>query len=211
MNSKRLFILLVSILFLVNASGIALLVMGNKYLDKQNSKLTELKVESDTLDVVQRSLIRAKKDVETYTDLANVVAAVVPQEKDQARTVREIVKIASESGISITSINFPNSTLGTAATATNTGGQPSATAATSGTTNTQTQKVTGINNVERLEITVQSGTAVPFKNFILFLQKLEQNRRTAQVSNVSINPNTENPNYVQFSLVLNVYIKKAGS
>jgi hypothetical protein len=210
-NSKRLFILLVAVLFLVNASGIALLVMGNKYLDKQNAKLTELKVESDTLDVVQRSLIRAKKDVETYTDLANVVAAVVPQEKDQARTVREIVKIASESGISITSINFPNSTLGTAAAATNTGGQPSATAATSGTTNTQTQKVTGINNVERLEITVQSGSAVPFKNFILFLQKLEQNRRTAQVSNVSINPNTENPNYVQFSLVLNVYIKKAGN
>jgi len=204
-NSRRLYIVLIAVLILVNGSGVALLVFGNKYLDKQNAKLTDLKVEADTLDVVQRSLVTAKKDIETYSDLAKVVNTVVPQEKDQAKTIREIVKIANESGVPITSINFPTSSLGSKAVA---GANP--TTANAG-TNTQTQKVDGISGVERLEITVTSGSAVRYSNFILFLQKLEQNRRTSQVSATTVTPDVTNPSNVQFSLTLNVYIKKAGS
>lgn len=203
MNSRKLFIILIAVLVLVNAGGVALLVMGNKYLDKQNSKLTELKVESDTLDAVQRSLIKAKKDVETYSDLAKVVESVVPQEKDQAKTIRELVKIAQDSGISLGAITFPSSSLGAVP-------GKAATPSTTAGTNTQTQKVEGINNVERLEITVASAKDVSYNNFILFLQKLEQNRRTSQVSSSSITPNASDPSRVQFTIVLNVYIKKAG-
>ncbi len=204
MSSRRLFMILVAVLVLVNGGGVALLVMGNKYLDKQNTKLTELKVEADTLDVVQRSLIKAKKDIDKYKDLATVVESVVPQEKDQAKTVREIVKLAAESGVNISGISFPSSSLGNAKS-----GPGAATSATAGTT-TQTQKVEGISNVERLEISVTSGKAIPFQNFISFLQKLEQNRRTAQVSTTSITPVDATSTDVQFTLVLNVYIKKAG-
>lgn len=210
MNSKRLFYVLVAILVIVNGSGVAAVILGNKYLDKQNAKLTKLKVEADTLDVVQRSLVRAKKDIDNYSDLAKVVATVVPQEKDQARTVREIVKIADESGISIASINFPTSTLGSKTTTQGAAG----TSQTSQTgTITQTQKVEGINNVERLEITVTSDSRKPvtYTSFLSFLRALEKNRRTAQVGNITINPDSDNPNLVRFSLVLNVYIKKAGS
>lgn len=206
MNSKRLFFILVASLVAINAGGVALLVYGNKVLDKQNSKLTELKVEANTLDTVQQSLVKAKKDVEKYKDLAQVVETVVPQEKDQARTIRELVQIANESGVSIDSINFPSSTLGSS-------NKPgSSTPASSGaTTNTQTQKVDGLNNVERLEITITSSKQVSYTNFILFLQKLEQNRRTAQVSSITVTPSAVDKSRVNFSLVLNVYIKKAGS
>lgn len=206
MNSKRLFFILVASLVVINAGGVALLVYGNKVLDKQNSKLTELKVEANTLDTVQQSLVKAKKDVEKYKDLAQVVETVVPQEKDQARTIRELVQIANESGVSIDSINFPSSTLGSS-------NKPGSTAPASGgtTTNTQTQKVDGLNNVERLEITITSSKQVSYTNFILFLQKLEQNRRTAQVSSITVTPSAVDKSRVNFSLVLNVYIKKAGS
>ena len=204
MNSKRLFFVLLAVLIGINAGGVALLVFGNKLLDKQNSKLTALKVEANTLDTVQQSLVKAKKDVEKYKDLAQVVETVVPQEKDQARTIRELVQIANESGVSIDSINFPSSTLGS-------GNKPGGSAPVSTTTNTQTQKVEGINNVERLEITITSSKQVTYANFILFLQKLEQNRRTAQVSSITVTPSALDKSRVNFSLVLNVYIKKAGS
>lgn len=205
MNSKRLFIILIALLVLINASGIGILIYGNKILNKENSKLTDLKVESNTLDSVQQSLVKAKKDVEKYKDLAQVVETVVPQEKDQVRTIREIVAIAKESGVSIDSINFPSSTLGTVTK----GGAPATTGGT--TTNTQTQKVEGLNNVERLEITITSSGQVSYTNFITFLQKLEQNRRTSQVSSITVTPAGIDKSRVNFSMVLNVYIKKAGS
>jgi Tfp pilus assembly protein PilO len=201
MNSKKLFFTLIAALVLVNSGGIALLVFGNKYLDKQNGKLTDLKVQSSTLDTVQQSLIKAKKDIATYSDLANIVSTVVPQEKDQARTVRELVKIANDNGIQISHISFPTSSLGTGPTT----GAPTANQGTAGSIS-QTQKVDGISNVERLEITVQSDNTVPYHNFISFLQGLENNRRTAQVSGINITPDK---NGVKFTLTLNVYIKKA--
>ena len=202
MNSKKLFTLLVAVLIFVNGAGVALFVMGNKYLEKQNTKLTSLKVEYETLDAVQRSLVKAKKDIQTYSELTKVVESVVPQEKDQAKTVREIIKIADESDVAIQSITFPSSSLGNTT--------PAAAAISAGTI-TQTQKVPGINGVERLEITITPQKNVNYKSFITFLQKLEQNRRTSQVSSINITPISANSDSINFSLVLNVYIKKAGS
>ena len=51
-----------------------------------------------------------------YSPLEKIAKIVVPQDKDQAKAVLEIVKIAGESGIKPTAINFPVSTLGNAAT-----------------------------------------------------------------------------------------------
>lgn len=196
MNSRKFFYVLIALLVCITGGGVAALVLGKKMLDTQNTKLTELKIEASTLEDVQRSLVTAKKDIESYADIEQISKTVVPQEKDQARTVREIVKLAEESNIEIASISFPTSSLGTKTTGTS--------------TNTQTQKVDGINNVERLEITVSSNTSSPvlYSDFISFLQKLEQNRRTSQVSNINIQPVADNRNQLTFSLVLNVYIKK---
>ena len=204
MNSKKLFFILCGLIILVNGAGAAVLVYGNKMIVKQNEKLTSLKIEASSLEDVQQSLVAAKKDVQTYSEVEKIAKTVVPQEKDQARTVREIVKLASESGIGISSVSFPSSSLGNK-TATTPGS-----AATTPTGNTQTQKVDGISNVERLEVTISSDTSNPvlFTSFVSFLNSLEQNRRTSQVTNINIQPTSENRNFLTFTLTLNVYIKK---
>jgi hypothetical protein len=203
MNAKRLFIGLAVLLGLIAISVGAVVVYGNKFLTKQSEKLTNLKIESSNLELVQSSLSTAKKDIELYSGVEQIAKTVVPQEKDQARTVREIVKLAGESGISIASITFPSSTLGNTAI-----GQPGASAAVG--TVTQTEKVEGLTNVESIPVTVTSDSSRPvtYTSFILFMQKLEQNRRTSQVENINIQPSTDNRNYLSFSLTLNVYIKK---
>lgn len=205
MTSKKLFYLLIAALVLVNASGAAVFVLGNKQITKQNDELSRYKLESTALEEVQRSLVSAKKDINTYKDIESIAKTVVPQEKDQAKTVREIVKLAEESNIPISSVTFPTSSLGAKATA----GPSTATQQQAGTI-TQTQKVTGLNNVERLEITVTSDTTkpVPYSNFIRFLDLLEKNRRTSQVGSINIQPDPKNRNLLTFSLILNVYIKK---
>lgn len=202
MSSKRLYYILIALVVIINGSGIAAIYFGNQILAKKTAKLTELKVEAITLGDVQSSLAKAKKDITKYADIEQVVKTVIPQEKDQARTVREIVKIAGESNILIASISFPSSTLGNKTTGT----AASATA----TTNSQTLKVDGINNVERLEITVASDSSKPvlYTDFISFLSRLEQNRRTSQVGNINIIPDTVRPDYLTFTMTLNVYIKK---
>jgi hypothetical protein len=207
MNAKKLFFGLVGILILLALAVGGCVVYGNKFLTTQNEKLTNLKVESSNLELVQTSLSAAKKDIDLYSPIEQIAKTVVPQEKDQARTVREIVKIADESGISIASITFPSSTLGNTVKGS---AAPSTSANTAVSATTQTQKVEGLSNVEKLPITVTSETSKPvaYNSFLLFLRKLEQNRRTAQVENINIQPNTANRNYLTFTLVLNVYIKK---
>lgn len=206
MNSKRLFYGLVGALMIAAALFAGSVYLGWKHLDKQTSKLSDLKVEASVLQDTQRSLAKAKKDIVTYSDIEQVTKTVIPQEKDQARTVREIVKIAADNNIQIASIGFPASTLGTKPVA-GAGGGAAATA--TGVT-TQTQKVDGISNVERLEMIVTSESARPvlYTDFISFLSDLEKNRRTAQVSNINIQPVANNRNRLSFSITLNVYIEK---
>lgn len=200
MNSKRLYMLLVALLVITIVGSLGVVYAGKDYLTAKSDKLNKLKAESAAIDSVQRSLINAKRDIEKYSEIESITGQVVPREKDQARTVREIVKIAADSNISLSSVSFPTSNLGGA----------DGKKATTQTGNTQTQKVEGLNNVERLEITVQSESSKPvrYSDFIDFLRNLELNRRTSQVGNVNIQPDDSNPNFLTFSLVLNVYIQK---
>lgn len=176
---------------------------GIKLLDNENTNLSRAKTEASELERVQASLKTAKKDIETYSPIEQIAKSVVPQEKDQARTIREIVKLAEENNIAISSINFPSSNLGSKSAPGN-----QSTNKQQGSL-TQTQKVPGINNVERLEVTVSSDSSKParYRDFIAFLESLEQNRRTSQVSSINIQPQA-NGTLVTFSLVINVYIKK---
>ncbi len=206
MTAKKLFYGLVgSIGLLVVIIGLTVFY-GNQMLIKQNNKLAEAKVQVANLDLVQSSLVTAKRDIEQYSTIEQIAKTVVPQEKDQAKTVREIVKIANELGISISSIGFASSSLGTTGKATT----PAAASAGNTSTTTQTEKVEGLTGVEKLPITVTSDSNKPvsYKSFLLFLERLEQNRRTSQVADVNIQPNADNRNFINFSLKLNAYIKK---
>lgn len=202
MNARKLFYILLGALVLLTIGAGASTYYGNQFLVKQNEKLTALKVESSNLDLVQTSLIGAKKDIELYSPIELIAKTIVPQEKDQATTIREIVQIAAQSNVGISSITFPTSTLGNSTKGT---AKPSNTAV-----DTQSQKVEGLTSVEVLPITITSDTNKPvtYRTFLKFLENLEQNRRTAQVDSITIQPDTDDRNIITFNLILNVYIKK---
>lgn len=214
MTSKRLFYVLCGVLVTLAGLSIAGTVLSNSFFQRETQNIIGLKAESMALDEQQRSLIQAKKDIEKYAELEQIAKSIVPQEKDQARTVREIIKLASESGVPIANISFPTSSLGQAPAKKNTGTQSSETQtkqpATSPTTQTtQVKPVEGIPGVYQLEITVQSAGSnpVPYESLLYFLSRLEQNRRTSHVTNLSVTPSSENRNRVIFNLVVNAYIK----
>lgn len=204
MTPKRIFYLMIGIVVLLGLGVGGAVYVGNNMLVKQSTKLQDAKLDSQVVQQLQTSLVQAKQAIQKYADLKDAANEIVPQDKDQAETVREIVKIASSSGVQLGSITFPSSTLG----------QKGGSATGSGTTKTKTpaitqvQSVTGINGVFVMPITVDSDSnnKPSYTAFIKFLQNLEQNRRTAQVSSISITPD-KNSSAISFNLVLNVYIK----
>lgn len=210
MNSKQLYYGLVAAMVLLAGLGGAGIYFGDQMLQKKTAQLTSLKIDTVALEDQQRSLLQAKKDVKTYSELRDIAKTIVPQEKDQARTIREIIKIADETGIKIGNISFPSSSLGEAAPKKAAPTDPGEkTATTVKIPGTQIKPVDGIAGLYQLEIGIQSEnpTTVSYTQFLAFLRKLEQNRRTAQVTNLSVQPSTKDRNQVTFSLNVIVYVK----
>jgi len=189
--------------FLVGCSCLMVLSLfgvgygANHLLGQQAHKLSKLRADSDAATQQQTQLVADKKDIAKYSELNTIAESVVPQDKDQAEAVRQIVNIASASGISnLSSITFPASTLGATVGA----GKPGL---------TQLLPVKGINGVYNLQITITQGadTTVPYHDFLAFLSGLEHNRRTAQVTSITVAPDTKQAGNVSFNLVVDEFIK----
>ncbi len=204
MNSKRFYFVMIGVTTLLGISIIGAVYFGNVLLQKQAHKLVALKLDSRVADQQQTLLVQAKKDIEKYTPLQNEAQAIVPQDKDQAEAIREIVNIANRSGVKLGTITFPTSTLGQTVPKAATGSAGPITPPV-----TQVQPVIGIKGVFAMPITIQSDTNVKisYGNFISFLSRLEANRRTAQVASVTITPDRQDSAAFSFILVVNVYIK----
>lgn len=216
MNSKRVFYVMLGVVVLMFILVISTIVLGDRFLSKQSAKLVSLKLDNEVIEAQSSALAQAKKDIEKYSELEDIANQIVPQDKDQARATREIISIADQAGVKIAGINFPDSTLGQAkpqATKPSDGGAtektPAPAAAAPTTTETQVKKVEGVQNLYQLDITVTSDTTSPasYARLIDFLKRLEQNRRTAQVSQISILPVASNRSALNFTLNLTVYIK----
>jgi hypothetical protein len=215
MNSKRLYYILVGTIVLL---AMALLVGAygvNSLLTSHSKTLTSKKAKSLALQREQLSLAAAQKSVKTYSGLEKIAQSVVPEDKDQAETVRQIVNIAAANGISLSAINFPASSLGSGIASTASGTTAPPASATPSTANSsagklsQLQPVKNIPGVYVLQITVQSDANKPvqYSSFINFLNALEHNRRTALISGITLQPNADNPSLLTFTLTLNEYIK----
>ncbi len=209
MNSKRIFYGMVGGIIIFIGLVISSVIFGDLYLQKQTAHLVDLKRDYKVLDEQQLALIQANKDIVKYTDLENIAKSIVPQDKDQAKVVREIINIAANSGVPIQYISFPSSSLGQASAKQTVVSPTDTTTPRIVTPPSQLKTVDGISGVYQMEITVQSATSNPinYQQLIDFLTKLENNRRTAQVSSISVIPDTKNRKLVTFSLVVNVYIK----
>jgi hypothetical protein len=195
LNAKRLYRTLIGLVvlsLLLIAGGV---YAAGKVLQQKSGEVYDAKLKSLTLEKQQTDLRKARADIERYKDLAEIAKNIVPRDKDQARTVREISKLAEANNIKLGALTFPSSSLG----------QPNA----AGGQDSQLEPVSDIPGTFILEVTVRSdsGTPVAYDDFINFLQALEQNRRTALVTGITITPDTNNPNNLQFTLTLDEYLK----
>src|SRR5665213_1586118 len=114
--SKRLYYLLAGLVGLLLAGLIGGAYGTNQLLTSQAVKVTSLKAKSLALSQEQLSLANAKKEVQTYSDLLKITQTIVPEDKDQAEAVREIVNIAASndiSGVSLQPVSYTHLTLPT--------------------------------------------------------------------------------------------------
>lgn len=200
MNSKKLFYILSGLfaLSLLATAGIAYAFGG--FLQTKAGELATAKAQVEQLTLQQTNLSKSKQDIKKYDELNTIAQAIVPQDKDQAQTVRELTAIAARNRITLTSVTFPASNLGG-----NGSGSPSSSAD----KYSQLEKVKNLSGVYNLQITIanNSNNAVSFSQLNNFLADLEDNRRTATVASVNIQPQAGNANRLVFSLVINTYIK----
>lgn len=217
MNSKQMyfgFIALIGLLFitvLIGAYGV------NGLLVKRANTLMTLKTKNEAQAQEQQRFELAKRDIKKYSDLEQIAKAVVPQDKNQAEAVQELVKIAAANGVVLGSITFPPSTLGGGAgpVSSSSAVTPSASPSNAGGGQnklSQLLPVKGIPGVYQLTITISSdqGRPITYNQLLSFLSALEHNRRTAQVSSISIHPSTataQHTTYTAFTITLNEYIK----
>ena len=117
MNSRKVYFIMLAVLLLLIGALIGTVVLGNNYLKKQSDSLLAAKLDQQSLNEQQTALIKAKKDLEKYRELRDIARAIVPQDKDQAKAVREIVRFADETGVGLESITFDDSSLGQKAAA----------------------------------------------------------------------------------------------
>jgi hypothetical protein len=213
MNSRRLHTVLLGLLGLM-IIGLAGGAYGvNSLLAKESDKLTGLKAKSQALNQEEIGLKKAKQDIAKYSDLEKITRAVVPEDKNQAEAVRELVNIAAANGISLESVTFPASTLGSTPAGTTAKpaapATPSLSAGAGAKSLSQLVPVKNISGVYQLVITVDSDQAQPiaYNKLISFLSQLEHNRRTAQVSSIALVPDNNTRSLLTFKLGLTEYIK----
>jgi hypothetical protein len=207
MNSKRVFYGMLGGIVLLIGLCAAGTYFANKMILAEGNKLKDLKLEDAAGERQIVSLQQAKRDLKEYEELEKIAKAVVPQEKDQARTVLELVNLASESGITIQSVSFPDSELGQIKQGASAAEKKAAESA--NTNITQLKPINGLKGAYSMEITVISDPQKPvtFDRLIAYLEKLEKNRRTAQVSSINIAPEENDRRVITFTLTLNSFVK----
>ncbi|MBC7546156.1 hypothetical protein H7171_00240 [Candidatus Saccharibacteria bacterium] len=214
MSSKRLYQLLLASSLLLTLAIFGAAYKINGILEDKSRNLVALKATSAGLDLQKASLVKAKKDIANYTDIYNIAKVVVPENKNQAEAVRQIVNLAGANGVKIGSITFPTSSLGTspasgAGATSNTLATPRSTTVDPRAALSQLTPVLGAPGVYVLAISVNSDSKSPssYPQLISFLAALEQNRSTAEVTTVNITPDSTMPDHFSFTLSLNAYIK----
>lgn len=198
MTSKRLYLILVGVISLLVVAFLGGAYGANLVLQQQSQKVLQARSKSASLEQQQVQLNRAKASITKYQEVGDIAKSIVPQDKDQAQAVREIVNLAAANGVQLSTITFPTSTLG-----------GTGSAATGASKLSQLKPAPGISGVYTLQITVQTDSSrlTDYNKFLNFLAALERNRRTALVSGLTLQPDAKNPNLISFTLTIDEYIK----
>jgi ABC-type transport system involved in multi-copper enzyme maturation permease subunit len=216
MNSKKFRLILIGI-FALSVIGFAgTCFLGLSLLKSKSAQMVDLKLKNKTAEAQLSNLEISKQDIEKYSYFKEVAKTVIPDDKDQAQAVLEIFQMAQASGIGIQSITFPSSNLGAKTVAPSaTAGSTAPAAVDSAPTKaiSQAAPVSGIPGLYSVQLTISplSGSQLPpsqqvtYAKMLDFLSRIENNRRTAQITQVNIQPG--NGQQLNFSLTVNIFIK----
>jgi ABC-type transport system involved in multi-copper enzyme maturation permease subunit len=215
MNSKQFRLILVGLLALSAIIFLSICFLGISALSSQSQKMVDLKLKNKTAEAQLANLELAKKEVDKYSYFKDIAHSVLPNDKDQAQAVLEIFDIANQAGISLQNVTFPSSNLGVGATAT-TGASGASTPSTAPASKTISQAlpVTGIPGLYSMQLNITPATGsqvapdrqVTYSKMLDFLRKIENNRRTAQITQVNIQPGTQGSD-ISFNISVNIFIK----
>jgi len=218
-NSRTIRLLLIAGIALLVVIFLATTAVGLSILKSKSNSMVELKVKSQTADLQLSNLEKAKKQVQKYAYFKDVAKTVIPSDKNQAEDIVEINRVANEAGISIQSITFPTSTLGLTTSTTSATTTDATSSSSSKTAISQAKPVTGIPGLYSLELTItpESASSAPaskqltYAKMLDFLNRIENNRHTAQITEVDITPagtgNSVLGSGFTFVLKLNIFIK----
>lgn len=215
LDSRHMRLLLIGGLIAMIAVFISVMFLGLSALSGKSDALVNLKAQSQADDTELLNLEQAKKDVEKYSYFKAVAKTVIPNDKDQAEAVSEIFQFAKQAGIRIQNITFPTSSLGLNTSSLGTAAQDATTPAATSKAISQAKPVTGISGLYSLELTIspQNGNDVPpsfqvtYPKVLAFLKSIEDNRRTAQITQVVIQPPSSADQSLSFTLTTNIFIK----
>jgi hypothetical protein len=217
MTAQRLRLILLALLGLGIVVFLATASLGLSKLSTKSEAMVGLKNQSQLLEAQLDSLSSAKKEIQQYSYFKEAAKTVIPADKDQARAVLDLSQFADQSGFLIGGITFPTSTLNAPALRTAPGTAANAATASPSQVISQAKPVSSIPGLYSIELTVtpQTGCEIPankqitYPKMISFMQKVEHNRRTAQISQVIIEPvsNQQCTEQFNFNLTVNIFIK----
>lgn len=219
-TSKKLNWVLLGLIGLACVAFIAIFYKGSASLQAKSDQLVDLKAQNDVAQAQLTSLQQAKIQVDKYGYFKDVAKTVIPNDKDQAQAIFDISNFASQAGFLIGGITFPSSDLGKNAAAPATAAKPvDATKASATDIISQAKPVPGIPGLYSVELTVtpQVDNSLPSRwqpnpsKLIEFLKKIESNRRTAQITQVDVQPQLDTSGKTfktfSFSITINIFIR----
>jgi len=215
MSQGRLRLVLLGALAAAAILFFTVALFGLGLLGAKSQKLTELKQQNKTAEAQLSNLATAKKQVEQYSYFNTVAKTVLPTDKNQAQAVLDIFSLADQAGISVASITFPASSLGAKPSS-----PTSSNAATASNQSviSQAKPVEGIAGLYSLELTitpqsgpgVSDGRKVTYPKLLDFLSRIEHDRRTAQITQVNIQPQGSDSGpsqFINFTMTINIFMK----
>jgi hypothetical protein len=198
------------------------------WLTQSSSELNSIRGELSDLSTKLENIDRQKKVLATQASSVSTLSFVLPKEKDQARALKEIEAIANQANVTIESVGFPSSTLGSAQTvAPKTTADTTAPSTTSGTSTgatatptpskptkvvSQATPLKDIPGVQSIELSIgainskdTSIKGVRYDEMLSLLKLIERNRRTMQIRSIGIGQ-TETAAGKTYSLTLSIVI-----
>lgn len=193
MTTKKAHYGLLGLLVLVIvAIGLAM-YFSRVFLKSNSDSLVNAKLELYKIDETEYIYRKNQAILQENQETADILASVLPQEKDQAKAVREITQIASDNGLSVKAIRFPGSDLvitNKPVAAQTQGSTTTPQATPSGPTISQAKPVNGLNNVLGIAVEIEltsarSGAQISTDQVLSFLQQIENNRRNIRVTSIN--------------------------